>query len=241
MGKYIKKFDTHSDYEDFIETEDFIKPNISYCVDNVEVHYNPLADSRLIVRYNVEDASNPTQLYMYMSGMGVSGTAMFDKVEIDNAEVSISDLDTAQGQYQFSVGEHTVKYTLIDPTFIGAELDGWTLTRLGATFSQCPNIISAEIPNSVTTIGLGAFNQCSDLTSVIIPKGVTSIGGSAFYGCSSLTSVTVEATIPPTLDEEAFDSTNNCPIYVPSESVETYKAASGWSDYALRIQAMPTT
>lgn len=42
MGKYIKKFDTHSDYEDFIETEDFIKPNISYCEDNVEVHYNPM-------------------------------------------------------------------------------------------------------------------------------------------------------------------------------------------------------
>lgn len=41
MGKYIKKFDTHSDYEDFIETEDFIKPNVSYCVDNVDVHYNP--------------------------------------------------------------------------------------------------------------------------------------------------------------------------------------------------------
>lgn len=44
MGKYIKKFDTHSDYEDFIETEDFIKPNVSYCVDNVEVHYNPIPD-----------------------------------------------------------------------------------------------------------------------------------------------------------------------------------------------------
>ena len=44
MGKYIKKFDTHSDYEDFIETEDFIKPNISYCADDVEVHYNPIPD-----------------------------------------------------------------------------------------------------------------------------------------------------------------------------------------------------
>ena len=44
MGKYIKKFDTHSDYEDFIETEDFIKPNVSYCVDNIEVHYNPYVD-----------------------------------------------------------------------------------------------------------------------------------------------------------------------------------------------------
>ena len=40
MGKYIKKFDTHSDYEDFTETEDFIRPNVSYCVDNKDVHYN---------------------------------------------------------------------------------------------------------------------------------------------------------------------------------------------------------
>lgn len=44
MGKYIKKFDTHSDYEDFIETEDFIRPNVSYCVDNKDVHYNPQED-----------------------------------------------------------------------------------------------------------------------------------------------------------------------------------------------------
>ena len=44
MGKYIKKFDTHSDYEDFIETEDYIEPNVSYCVDDVEVHYNPIPD-----------------------------------------------------------------------------------------------------------------------------------------------------------------------------------------------------
>lgn len=42
MGKYIKKFDTHSDYEDFIQTEDFILPNVSYCVDNIDVHYNPI-------------------------------------------------------------------------------------------------------------------------------------------------------------------------------------------------------
>ena len=44
MGKYIKKFDTHSSYEDFIQTEDFILPNVSYCVDNKDVHYNPYVD-----------------------------------------------------------------------------------------------------------------------------------------------------------------------------------------------------
>ena len=41
MGKYLKLFDTHAEYESFIQT-DFDRPNVSYCMDNDEVHYNPL-------------------------------------------------------------------------------------------------------------------------------------------------------------------------------------------------------
>jgi hypothetical protein len=41
------------------------------------------------------------------------------------------------------------------------------------------------------------------------------------------------------LGNNAFYNTNNCPIYVPSASVNAYKSASGWSTYASRIQAIP--
>ena len=34
-----------------------------------------------------------------------------------------------------------------------------------------------------------------------------------------------------------FNNTNDCPIYVPTGSVEAYKTAEYWSDYADRIQA----
>jgi len=44
--------------------------------------------------------------------------------------------------------------------------------------------------------------------------------------------------MPPTLGSSTFDDTNNCPIYVPSGSVNAYKSASGWSTYADRIQAI---
>ena len=80
----------------------------------------------------------------------------------------------------------------------------------------------------------------TSLTSVTIPSGVTSIGVAAFNGCRGLTSVTVNATTPPTLGKYVFTSTNNYPIYVPSESVNAYKAATNWSTYASRIQAIPT-
>ena len=106
------------------------------------------------------------------------------------------------------------------------------------TFWGCYSLTSIDIPSNVTSIGKNAIYNCSGLTSCTIGNGVTSIGSDAFYGCSSLTSVTVNRTIPPTLGLRAFDNTNNCPIYVPSASVNAYKSASGWSDYDSRIQGI---
>lgn len=109
------------------------------------------------------------------------------------------------------------------------------------TFSACRGLTSVTIPNSVTSISASAFSDCRSLTNITIPNSVTSIGIFVFQSCTSLTSVTVNATTPPTLDSSVFYNTNkNLVIYVPSESVDAYKAASGWSDYASRIRAIPT-
>ena len=101
-------------------------------------------------------------------------------------------------------------------------------------------MISVTIPNNVTSIDNNAFNGCDGFINIIIPNSVTNIGNSAFYGCDGLTGVTIKATTPPTLGQTAFDNTNNCPIYVPAESVNAYKAANGWTTYSSRIQAIPT-
>lgn len=102
-------------------------------------------------------------------------------------------------------------------------------------FQYCTSLSSVTIPTGVTSIGEFAFSDCSGLTSVTIPDSVTSVGRSAFIRCSGLTSVTCLATTPPTIGIIVFDNTNNCPIYVPAQSVENYKSASGWSQYSDRI------
>ena len=109
----------------------------------------------------------------------------------------------------------------------------------GGAFSNCSSLSSVTIPTSVTFIGASAFERCSSLTSVTIPESVTEISYSAFVNCTGLTSITVESLTPQTLRSAAFDNTNNCPIYVPAESVNAYKSATNWSTYASRITAIP--
>jgi len=106
-------------------------------------------------------------------------------------------------------------------------------------FERCSGLTGElVIPNSVTTIGDGAFERCSGLTgSLTIPNSVTSIGSQAFYGCSGLTEAMVLGTTPPSLGYYTFYNTT-FPIYVPYESLNTYKTANLWSNYANRIYPM---
>lgn len=87
-------------------------------------------------------------------------------------------------------------------------------------------------------IGKNAFYRCTSLTYVNIPSGVTEIGDNAFRICSSLRTVRVSSPVPPTLGYYAFsECSENLKINVPAESLEAYKTAPGWSEYADKIVA----
>lgn len=113
------------------------------------------------------------------------------------------------------------------------------LTTIGEqSFYGNTSLTSINIPNSVATIGMGAFAGCHAMTAVTIGSGITSIGDSAFNACSGLTSITINATVPPTIGVFTFDKTNNCPLFVPCQSLSAYQTA--WSNYASRLQCIPT-
>ena len=109
----------------------------------------------------------------------------------------------------------------------------------GEAFSGCTNLTSITLPNGLKYINGESFRGCTSLTSVTIPASVTWIGSKyVFDGCTSLRQVVIRATTPPTLDEDygpSFENCNNCLIKVPSSSVQAYKEAEGWSNYADRI------
>lgn len=108
-----------------------------------------------------------------------------------------------------------------------------------STFESCCSLTSLTIPESVTSIEESAFARCCSLTSLTIPPNITHIGGGAFEYCTFVKTVYVLPVDPPEMSL-GFWGNYDCIFYVPAQSVDAYKAASGWSSYADQIQAMPT-
>ena len=100
-------------------------------------------------------------------------------------------------------------------------------------FEGMDSITSIILPTTLTKIGSNEFDGCLALKSITIPASVTEIGDGILVSCPELTTMTCNAVEPPILGANTFiNSPKLMYIHVPNDSVDTYKAATGWSDYA---------
>jgi hypothetical protein len=94
-------------------------------------------------------------------------------------------------------------------------------------------------------IGYYAFTDCSNLSSISIPNSVTSIDYGAFNSCYNLQEVTVHWTTPLELWNDIFWGVdkNFCTLKVPAGTKSAYQSAYVWQDF-LNIEedgvAIPT-
>ncbi len=95
---------------------------------------------------------------------------------------------------------------------------------------------SIDIPESITTIGQFCFEDCQQLTSITIPKSVTNLGDRCFRSCYNMTTVTCLNPTPPTVTVGTFydPNPNQLTLYVPEQSVETYKATPVWQEFNIQ-------
>ena len=166
---------------------------------------------------------------------------------------ALQSIDT--GQEVVSVGQNAFQ----NCTSLGGDMDFPKATELGArafyktaitslnaplatnikdqVCDLCTSLASVNLPLA-TIIPYRAFAGCTALQHFEVGENVTTIGQGAFLGCTALQQVVVKPVTPPTMSAQAFNSTNNCPIYVPDASVEAYKAATNWNTYASRIKGI---
>ena len=101
-------------------------------------------------------------------------------------------------------------------------------------FSDCYELTSITIPNSVTDIGEQAFQGCTGLTNVTI-GGVTDIGAKAFNYCNALETVKCMGTVPPVMaSADCFSAAayNRATLLVPRNTEATYSATDYWYKFA---------
>lgn len=126
-------------------------------------------------------------------------------------------------------------------------------------FEGCSSLKNVEIPSGVTNLDYSAFCSCSSLETLKLPEGLENIGSDVFYNCENLINITLPASVsfvgfhsfqecpklktitclsttPPACDEHAYENHPfdnitylTATLYVPAESIESYKATSPWN------------
>ena len=124
-----------------------------------------------------------------------------------------------------------------------ASEDGRFLIKDTHISGYAPNgATEVVIPEGITSVSYRIFNRISTLEKVIIPSTMEIITLKFADHCTNLKQVICKAVTPPTFntryttDAVIFEDMSAPAIYVPTASVDAYKAASGWSDYRYYIE-----
>ncbi len=92
----------------------------------------------------------------------------------------------------FGFGGNTVSGHLTIPSYASDGTNNYIVIALGdLAFNGSKGLISATVPNSISSLSYGSFQACSGLTSVTLPNSLKTIEDAAFLACESLSSIDI--------------------------------------------------
>ena len=191
-------------------------------------------DGRCLIVDGGLKAFAPAGLTEYTTPDEVTHISSYTFYECDDIEhITISEGVTTIGEYAI-FGCNNLKSVSIP----GSVSDINT-----SAFGCCAQLTNIDIAEGVMYIGDCAFSECDSLTEITLPSTLLRVGHYAFasWSCKQIRTVYCKAIVPPSALPngywEGFGSNNIelTTIYVPSKSVEQYKTADGWNEYADNI------
>lgn len=223
--KYLRLFETHAQYEAFLETADFLVPNVSRCRASNDVHYNPIPETRLIVTYNIVSNSGGGGIYTAESMLKSTSTPTVTAKIMNYFDKTQYEEDYGEGSAPFTKDIKAVNIfdkiewngLEIDPAELDAEEGYWNLptgTQVIKYTLKDPTTIPEGLfvlqgsggGGNVEKIALKSTNTFGRLIAVIkveIPNSVTTIEQMAFASCYDLTTIKFGTGIT-TIDDYVF-------------------------------------
>lgn len=115
------------------------------------------------------------------------------------------------------------KLRTIGNNAFGSPVDGSSWRMMG----------TLDFPQDVISIGQEAFYGCRSIEGINFPAGLESVGSGAFLDCFGIGSIVCKGTIPPYVQDGAFDgvSKDNFTLEVPESAIQQYQATPGWNDF----------
>lgn len=216
MDKYLTLFNNHQAYTNYKNSNNFATPNVSYCEQENEVHYNPYVHNYSKDYFTIESLEDNNTIYLKASNTSVTKTI---SVSIDNGE-------TWNNYTSTNIGSGTTLATLNsgDKLFIKGQngtygtFQYYNQFKTTGQFEAKGNIMSLisgdsftnadELTTSYTFSHL--FHGCSGLTSaenLILPA--TTLAESCysymFAGCTGLVNVPQIGTTATTMTSSACE------------------------------------
>ena len=169
MGKYLKLFETHSQYEAYVVGGEYLRPNVSHCISEDDVHYTvPIDWSREY--FTIESLEDNNTIYLKASNTSVTKTI---SASTDNGK-------TWQEYTSTNTGSGTTLATLNggDKLLIKGQNETYGTTY----YNQFRSTGQFEAKGNIMSLISGdSFTNADELTTSYTFNRL-------FYGCSGLTS-----------------------------------------------------
>ena len=193
MEKHLRMFDTHSEYEEYINSQDKLLPNVSYCKNQEKIHYNPLDYSKDYLTFVALDDCTfkftPPSYYSLVSNSidySIDGGNTWETLEPNEESPMVTagnkimwksttlKNDGTSGSGNFQSSGHYIAQGNIMSLLYGDEFERKTVINKGNVFGYLFSRSDREL---------------IDVTNLILPATTLSDSCylSMFQGCANLT------------------------------------------------------
>lgn len=141
---------------------------------------------------------------------------------------SVCGLVIVEQKYVSGPGSQGLEYTLNTDGYS----DGYIITGIGSCTDKEVVIPTAYDGKKVVAIADRAFSECDNITSVSIPETIEKIGARVFYGCTGLTSIRIPSSVTEVGTQVFYKASNLSTVYYESNY---YPSAKFWDNSFLKL------